>query len=47
MIVGLLLSFRRNTYLPSLKVCCVELDLEPGESLARSPSVPTTVAFLM
>jgi hypothetical protein len=40
-----MLSFHQNVYLRNPEVCCVELDLEHGESLARPLSMPTTDAF--
>jgi hypothetical protein len=42
---GLHVVFPSESYLLSPKVCCVELDLELGKSLARSLSVLTTTAF--
>jgi hypothetical protein len=39
------MSFHWNTYHPNLKVYCVELEMEPGESLARLSSMPTMVVF--
>ena len=40
------LPFHRIVYHPSLQVCCMELVLRPGKSLARPLSVPTTAAFV-
>jgi hypothetical protein len=43
---GCTLFSHRIAYHPSLKVCCMDLDLEPGESLTRPPSVLTMAAFV-